>query len=284
MEDWLDYSTLTNFMSCPRKHYWRMHRHITTKSIALSFGTAFHKALEVWDKQKDDEGSIVVFKEHMKSITEEDPKRNLTSGVAALRAYFERWKDEEYKTVDVDVGFAIELTSKFNNSFAFIGKIDRIIDSPTFGLGIMEHKTTTIAGDGWLNRVDPNLQMDGYITALFTLYGKNPFGGVLDIIHIHEKPALRKPAMRIIKTNWDKEDWVQNICSWYEKINSCDKQEFYPKNTEVCKPIVGFSCNYQELCSMYPNPRIEDEIVIPAKYVIESWHPYEHINIKGATQ
>lgn len=281
-QNWLDYSTLTNFMRCPRMHYWRMHHHITTDGIALKFGKAFHDGMAVWNMTKDSMASILKFKEAMKDITEEDPKRNLTSGVEAFLAYFERWKDEEYETIDVEVGFAIELESH-HGAFTFIGKIDRIMDSPSMGIGIMEHKTTTIAGDGWLNRADPNLQMDGYITALSTLYGKRPFGGVLDVIHIHEKPISRKPAMRIIKTKWDADDWSANMASWYDKIIDCDEQNFHPKNTEICRPIIGYSCNYQELCSLYPNPYGLEEITVPGKYIIQPWHPLEHIEIKGGT-
>jgi len=278
--NWLDYSTLTLFMKCPRAYYWRMHKHLQVPGIALHFGKAVHAALAVWNKENSEEKALCIFKEEMKSLIDEDPKRNLTTGIEALKAYFERWKDEAYKTIDVEVGFALDVKAS-KEDFTFIGKIDRIIESPFLGLGIMEHKTTTIAGEGWLERVDPNLQMEGYITALETIYGERPFGGVLDVIHIHENPKSRKPAIRVLKTKWDSFDWSMNVSSWYDKIYECNKENFHPKNTEACKPIIGYSCAYQELCSLYPNPYILNEIQIPGKYVIEAWHPFEHIEIQG---
>ena len=283
-QKWLDYSTLAHFMRCPRMHYWRMHRHLTTTGIARDFGKAIHIALATWNRTKDQTLSTTAFKNAMSSVTQEDPKRNLTTGVEGLNAYFARWKDEEYKTIDVEVGFAIDVHSK-HGDFVFIGKIDRIVDSPTLGVGIMEHKTTTIGGNSWLNRAEPNMQMDGYITALSTLYGKQPFGGVLDIIHFHEKPAQRHLAMRILKTKWSAQDWARNISAWYDEIVVCDEEDFHPKNTDNCVPIIpGFSCEYTELCSMYPDPYGVEEIQIPGKYVVEPWHPYENREIIGGAK
>ena len=288
-DHWLDFSTLSLFMRCPRQYFWRVRKFIDKADTpALQFGTAIHAALALWHKNKDDREALHEFMKEVASITIEDPKRNATVGIEVLQEYFDRWRIESYTTLDTEIGFAIDvasldiLTNKPIN-FIFIGKIDRYIDGP-MGKMVFETKTTTIAGDRWMLRGKPNLQIDGYVAAIYALTGDMPAGGVLDVIHIHDQASKRKSIGRIItmRDKTDVEKWSRNISHWFSQIKICDDLEFYPMNTECCVPLMGFSCGYLELCNMYPQPP-KDDILLPDSFAIKKWHPYESVvnDLKG---
>lgn len=278
--EWLDYSTLSSFMQCPRKYYWRMHHHLTVTNSAMTFGKAIHAALAEWNVTKNVDKSINLFIESAKTITDEDPKRNLTVGIETLFQYFKTWEGEPYTTIATEVGFIIEISPvEREEPFVFVGWIDRPCDSP-MGFVAMEHKTTTIAGERWLQRAEPNLQMEGYIAALATITDKPIYGGVLDIIHIHDVAAKRK-FQRIIKTKFNPEQWAKNISFWMSQIRFCNGMDFHPENTNNCVPLMGYSCEFLELCSLYPNPYKLETIDIPSKFSVEEWNPYEKMKNGG---
>lgn len=286
-DDWLDFSTLSLFMRCPRQYFWRVRKSIDkAESPALQFGSAIHAALALWHKNKNDDEAYKEFIKEVACITIEDPKRNASVGLSVLNDYFERWRIESYETIETEIGFAFDVA--YHNiiegkpkSFIFIGKIDRYINGP-MGKMVFETKTTTIAGERWMLRGKPNLQIDGYVSAIATLTGECPAGGVLDIIHIHEDPKKRKPIGRIItmRSAEDVDKWSKNVSEWFTQIKLCDSSNFYPMNTETCVPLMGFTCGYIELCNMYPNPPQED-ILLPDSFSIKKWHPYESVVNEG---
>lgn len=275
-QEWIDFSTLSSFMKCPRKYYWQTRKNIRVSSSAMTFGKAIHDALASYFVDKNIEKALSAFKSIALGITEEDPKRNLTTGEDILLHYFEIWKNESYTTLMTDVPFAIELGKE--KPFLYVGKIDRVVESP-IGIGIMEHKTSSVAGERWLNRVNPNLQMEGYIAALQTLINKPCFGGVLDIIHIHEKRAQRK-LQRVIKTQYDSENWARNVVVWMNRVRKDNEMNFHPQNTEACAPLFGMTCEYLEMCNVYPYPYSFEEFGVPEKYEIREWHPFEELKVR----
>lgn len=294
--EWLDYSTLSNFMLCPRKYYWRMHHHLGVTNSAMTFGKAIHVALAEWNVSHNSDKSINIFIESAKTITEEDSKRNLSVGIETLLQYFKTWEGEPYTTIATEVGFIIEIMPikgikiiegevrdvVVHEPFVFVGWIDRPCDSP-MGVVAMEHKTTTMAGERWLQRAEPNLQMEGYIAALATITDKPIYGGVLDIIHIHEVASKRK-FQRIIKTKFNPENWAKNISHWMSQIRFCNAMDFHPENTNNCVPLMGYSCEFLELCSLYPNPYGLETMEIPSKYSVEIWNPYEKMKNGGENE
>lgn len=276
--EWLDYSTLKTFMHCPRAYYWQSLKHIKTEGAALLFGSAVHASLASWFERMDRNAAFEAFSEIAKLITQEDPKRNLTTGLDILDHYMTYWEGEQYVTTKTDVPFAIELNTISDRPFLYVGKIDRMITSPILGGGIMEHKTSSIAGDRWMSRVEPNLQMEGYAAAASIVSGEPTFG-VLDIIHVHEKRTARK-FQRVIKTKQNIEDWAMNVSWWMEQIRFFNGVNFHPKATEHCVPLIGYSCSFHTLCNLYPNPYEVTELTIPGEYKIEQWHPFDALKEK----
>lgn len=280
-DEWIDFSSLSTFMDCPRKYFWNVKNHIkSADSTALQFGSSIHAALASWHIDKDDEKANQIFIEAVKVIIKDDIKRNAHVGLSILHDYYERWRIENYQTIQTEIGFAVDMEyyDYFEDCikpFFFIGKVDRYINTP-FGKMIMETKTTSIAGDRWLMRGKPNLQIDGYVSAISIITGENIVGGILDIIHVHEDSKKRKAIGRVItmRTKEDIDLWAKNVSEWYSQIALCNASHFFPMNSNTCVPLVGYTCNYLPLCQKYPFPP-KNNIELPDDFIINEWHPYK---------
>lgn len=285
-KDWIDFSSLNMLMKCPRSYYWRIVKEITTSApaIALINGKAYHDGKAAYYESKmagiSHEDSIDVGLKAlaigMKDIKVEDPTRNLTIAVQTLSNYFELWKDEPWVSVDVELSMAVDLIN-----FIFVGRVDRIVESTT-GLGrfLEETKTTSIIGERWGMRGRPNMQIDGYYSMYYMLTGELLTGGVLDIIPVKDKPYDRKnQPFRIMtmRNQQDIEDWMSNIQEWWFTLQRYKETGIYPQNTEACVPMVGYTCSYTTLCSMFPHPYKMKEIPIPGEYMQELWAPFEEL-------
>ena len=278
---WLDFSSLSMFMRCPRSYFWRSRMNLTSgSSNALINGKAYHEGISTYHEAKfkgisHEEAKVVALKvvePIMAEIRDDDPVRNITVAHETLWSYFDRWRDEPYSTIETEIGFAVDLIH-----FVFVGKIDRYVGSP-MGKMIMETKTTSIVGDRWFQRGKPNLQIDGYVSAIFINTGEMPYGGVLDVIPLHKDSSKRRDAFRIITTRVesDVDHWMRNIQEWWLTLKRYDEDGIWPMNTEMCVPLLGWSCPYSTLCDMYPDLN-HSGMDIPEEYRREEWHPFEEL-------
>jgi PD-(D/E)XK nuclease superfamily len=281
---WLDFSSLSIFMKCPRAYQWRMIKEITTSGCkaALINGEAYHEAIATYHRSKlagasHDEAKELGLRAMvpiMKLIKVEDDKRNLTVAFSTVDNYFEFWKDEACTVEQVEVSFAVDMMD-----FLYVGRIDSIKRSPVFGQLVNETKTTSIVGKKWSERTNPNMQIDGYIAAIYITTGNRPDGGILDVIPVDAK--LKEKPFRFIttRTEEDIDTWARDIQSWYKSIELCHDMNYFPRHGDPlnsCVPVLGYSCDYVTLCRMYP--RIpEGEIEIPSEYMIESWAPFQEL-------
>lgn len=276
---WLDYSTLSMLQRCPMSYFWRMIQHVTPAEdgAALINGTAYHEAKAVYlqsimDGIEHDEAkkrALLAAIPIMQKITVDDPKRNLTVAANTLNYYFDFWKDSHYKPLEVEIGFAVDLMN-----FFYIGRSDSFESCP-FGDVVVETKTTTIVGNRWDFRGEPNLQIDGYVAARYITTGKMPWGGVLDVIPIHHQKLI--PPFRIMapRNEMNVERWMEEVQEWFITLQRYKESRIFPKNTEMCIPLVGYSCNYRLLCKMFPQPYHMKEIPLPGEFKVEKWAPFE---------
>lgn len=283
-KDWLDFSLLSMFAKCPKSYYFRALKGITQadESVALLNGKAYHEAkatfytsLKAGAKHEEAKAlAITALIKGMALIKNPDAKRNITNAIEIFNLYCEYWKNDPNETIDVEIGFAIDLID-----FLYIGKIDRLCKS-IFGLLVEETKTTQIIGNRWQLRGKPNLQIDGYVSAAYIQTGTMPYGATLDVIPITDKPGKKgTEPFRILttRTEQDVESWLSNIQAWWKHISYCKSMNFFPANTEACIPLLGFTCGYNLLCSKYPNPFKLDTIELPGEYKVEFWSPLDEL-------
>ena len=284
--DWMDFSSLSSYMRCPRQYYWRYVQHITrdVEAVALINGGAYHDCkAEYYLCRKAGAGfeealsrAIIKLREGMSKIMTDDPKRNMSVAEKTMTQYLEIFGDDYQDTVEVEVPFAVDL-----EEFLYVGRIDRIVNN-LFGLCVEETKTTTIVGTRWGDRTDPNAQLDGYVSAYYILTGEMPWGAVLDVIpvttfervrHKGNKP-FRLPTPRTME---DVEAWAEDARSWWNKIAQCKKEGYFSRNTESCTPLLGFKCEFTTLCELYKNPHRHESLDLVGEYKVEAWAPFPEL-------
>ena len=290
--DWIDYSSLSMLQKCPRSYYWRVVRSVSPgSSAALINGKAYHEARAVYREMRQEGTSheealasaLKAMTEVMKDIPDDDPKRNLSVATDTLVHYFESWRnDAYYKTKMVEVGFAFPVPGQ---DFCVVGKIDEVAELP-YGEVVMEFKTTTIAGERWHMRADVNLQIDIYLTAIYLLTGSLPYGGVLDVVHIHNDSRRRKSPFRIgpvPRSEQDVELCLHDVVEWWKTLQRYHEDNIWPRHTEACLPLIGYSCSFLQLCKEIPDPFTGTDFELPSGYTIEKWAPWEALIVEKET-
>jgi len=278
MKTWIDYSSLSTFIRCPRAYYLRIVRGVDTADTPSSLlcGKAFHAAKAAYliskksgkPHEESMESAIVAMTEVMSGIKNPDDIRNASSMVDTLQLYLEWWQNEDYSIEDVEVQFAVDI-----GDFIYAGVIDAIKRHPAFGMVVEETKTTSVPHK-WDSRAKPNMQLDGYIAAAYILTGELAAGS-LDIVPLTKKPT--KPFRILTMRGMDDiASWLTNVQGWWQSIKSCHERGFFPQNTDNCAPLIGFGCQFHVLCGMGDINHIKDED-LPSQYVIREWKPFPEL-------
>jgi hypothetical protein len=280
--EWIDFSSLSNFMTCPRKYFWRSILNIDDagQNIALMNGSAYHEALSIYHNaiitgfghEKAFAMAIYTLQTEMSKIIEPDKKRNATVATDTLSFYLEKYRDSPYKLIHAELTGAIDM-----GEFLYVGKLDGNIETP-YGEGILETKTTSVVGDRWQSRGKPNKQIEGYMFLASVIFDRLIRVGVLDVIPIHEDPKKRKDPFRIttMRTEEELNAWSRDTLEWWHKIQDCTNRNYFPMHTERCIPLVGFSCPYTILCNKYADPFVYDEsteLEFPDQFIVREWNP-----------
>lgn len=196
----VNYSSLSIMQECPRKAYYMLHRKLRGKSDspATLFGSAIHKALEVFYRIPRENRNIphrfaeysdlmahghaaptdhplyaciagfVQVAEPLRALPDED-KRSLSSGVWLLQHYFktyindpfEVYCDEEGPVVERRAELKIYEDAKLN--IVLFGTIDCVLKNMQTGVILpTDHKTSSVVGNDFYNRLKPNAQYSGY--------------------------------------------------------------------------------------------------------------------------
>jgi hypothetical protein len=165
MNNLLTASRMSALLQCPRKHYWRYEVGLASESesIALRFGSAWHRAMEARWNGADYESALTAA---LGNCTDLDEVSVATlSGL--LAGYFAHYADESFiKTVYAETQFDQPIPG--SRTFQAAGKIDGLCELHDGRLALKEDKTTSdnIAPDSdyWL-RLRFNSQLLQYVIA-----------------------------------------------------------------------------------------------------------------------
>ena len=194
-------SELKSFRRCKREHHYsyRMGYREIHKAGPLRFGTAVHKALEVWwgratlgdiDKALaaiDADGDIDEFER--------------AKARAMMMAYHARWIDAEFEVLAVEKQFEAPLinpaTGAESKTYEIGGAIDAIIRMPNGDVFIAEHKTTSL-DCGFDSPYWKRLRIDSQISIYYTgarSLGYDVKGCLYDVLR---KPAIRPKEIPLV--------------------------------------------------------------------------------------
>jgi len=146
-------TALNTYLSCPYKFKLNNLIKVPRAKISyLSFGTAVHKALEMFhrkyikdDKYPDKNYLIKVFETSLKKevLTKKDEIQRLKQGRKILSAYFDYYKDDFKKPLFTEKFFGSGWSKVFLDDIPLSGKVDRIdwLNQQSKTVSVIDYKT-----------------------------------------------------------------------------------------------------------------------------------------------
>lgn len=168
------------------------------------FGTLVHKGLEVWWKaKKQGLSNDECLSFALAAVQGEADPFDRAKAEVLITAYHERWKDEPYEVLAVEMRFETELrnpaTGAASRTWKLAGKIDVIVRNlHTDCISIVEHKTSgedITPGSFYWRR----LRMDGQVSTYFI--GSASLGYPADecLYDVIGKPKLRPSGVALVE-------------------------------------------------------------------------------------
>lgn len=115
-KDWIDFSSLSLFWSCPQMYDLRVNRMISSgPKASIINGSAYHECIHTYHQARlggksHDDAKVIGLASMVPifdALTEFDPARNVNVAIETMDAYLERWKDEPYELIDSELGFSV---------------------------------------------------------------------------------------------------------------------------------------------------------------------------------
>jgi len=283
----INYSSLELIQTCLRKAHYSLNRSLQmpTPSLPLAFGTAIHKALEIWyeaflstrtamttechDAQQTysthDKCTrcaaiskfVAVYQEMVPDPPNASEARSVENAVDILNAYFSYYltNPDPYRVFEDHEGYFIERHFEFpiyEDKFLKIlyhGTIDMVVQhTETKALYLVDHKTTYSLGKDFMNRHRPNFQLSGYCLGAKECFGIETEYAIINGIQV----AKYKRDFRRINTRRNETDFnelkiavVHNVRKW---IEACASRSF-PMNTPNPCTFYG-GCMYRSVCEV----------------------------------
>lgn len=190
MKELLTSSRMSKMLACPRAHYWRYEvgLHKESDSIALRFGSAWHRAMEArWLGEPLDKA----FEAGIGACTDLDEVQVATlSGM--LAGYYSVYADDPIESMHPEVEFRHPLAG--SRKFDVAGKIDGIGVMRDGALAKIEHKS---AGEDIGAESDYWLRLRGNPQVMQYVFAARQMGW--DVAKVYYDVA-RKPAIKPLES------------------------------------------------------------------------------------
>lgn len=302
-------SSLNIIMKCLRYAHYALDRNIGNKyeSPATIFGTAIHEAFEVFYSAPKEErilpkgfkknfellayrgevpGSdefllyraVSAFIERAAPLANLDPsdKRSIHTGVWLLAHYFETYIDDPY-TVYVDEHGPVverllerEIYSSEDLTIVVFGTIDVVLQNLSNGqILVCDHKTSSIVGRDFYNRLKPNHQYTCYTWLAQKELGLQTDKFLVNCLQVKAIPKTSRgtppqfPRQITTRTEEDVEDFRNALVHHVRSYLRCKELGAWPTGpVESCTAYGG--CTYLQICS---SPNSIKENIIEADYL-----------------
>lgn len=169
---------------------------------------------------------------------------------------------------------------------AWSGRIDLVVES-NFKNRICDHKTTSIAGDQFVQDFQLSNATIGYLWAGQQLWPELDISGfVLNTIHLkRHKPGTPltlkgprggDPPLNFFRAYFDYtpervKQWEENALVLVEDFVHCMVRNFYPMHTKWCFAKYG-KCSYHDVCTI-DNPTVRLRMLQSDAFKDVTWNP-----------
>jgi hypothetical protein len=274
------------------------------ESPATVFGSAIHKALEVFylgapearklpkleqmelmsygHKAEGEETDLLLratraFIEKAKPLEAlpAENKRSIQNGVYTLWHYYKSFIDDPYIAyIDeqgpfVERGFTFRLYESNLIAIDYFGTIDLVVrHTQTGDILVCDHKTSSVVGTEFYNRLKPNHQYTGYLYGARQAFGLNTNMFLVNCLQVKEKPKTSRgtppsfPRQITTRDDADYTEFRETVTQAVESYLAQMRAEEWPMgHVNACATYGG--CQYLQVCSA---PRQLRENILNAKF------------------
>lgn len=308
----LDNSAMETFTTCPRYawHYLVVGREAHARNAALVFGSACHVG---WESIENGDTFEITAQKVIKFWTENpvpaDDYRTLDVCLELLVHYVERKRLPDYhwevltdssgplveRAFELPLGvFDIEATLNLPEGplyvkrihVAWSGRMDVIVNVNGSNR-VADNKTTSIAGDNFVQEFQLANQTIGYVWAAQKLWPSlNVNGFCLNAAHLKRPtagtPLMSKgprggaPALNFFRAYFDYSperlaQWKENAFTLVEDFIICLVRDGFPMHTKWCMGKYG-RCQYFDVCTM-DDPNVRMNMLTSDMFKSVTWNP-----------
>lgn len=237
----LDYTTISDFLTCRKRHYWRHRRNVVPiqRSLALLFGAALHIGFKVFYTEGD---PIEAFKEaYQPSDIPDKEKRTVEHGMDILTKYMEQYRTNPFTVVECNGSHLVQLSE----DVTYACRMDAVIRWQGGSIYVMEHKTTSGLGYYFFDNFTLNHQVDGYTMGCKDKYGECE-GVLVDAISTAKNPKDRFLRDIVTRTIDQQKNFTKEVIDIARNIEYAIEKDSFPMNKSMCS-YYG-ACPYRQLC------------------------------------
>lgn len=292
-----DSTSLNLLKTCAYKYYLSMIEQWSSKhqAVPLSFGIAYHAALESYDKARAegldyDAATIAAVRKALEKSGTRNPDgsftpwadssntRNRYTLCRAVVWYLEQFKNDSVKTVILSNGKpAVELSYRYGTGhftaegeeFELSGHLDRVVefDNQRF---IQDRKSTeqTITPK-FFEKFSPDNQMSGYSLAGKVVFGIDTAGVMIDACQTAVS-FTRFERGFASRTSAQLSEWFDDAMVWLKIAELYAVQQHWPMNDAACTLYGG--CQFRPMCRKDPAVR---EVFLESNFEKKVWDPTE---------
>lgn len=268
-----DSTSLSTFVTCPRKYYLSMLQGWTSeqKSVHLVFGGHYASALEHFHKHRaagisHDEALVLVVREALENTWDREnnkpqdwfhASKTRDTLIRSIVWYLETFKDDPMQTVilsdgraAVEYSFSIDL----NDEYVYCGHIDRLVRyGDNDDIYVQDQKTTgSQITPRFFEGYSPDYQMTGYTWAGQIIFAMPVKGVIIDAAYVAVGFTAfgRQPVTRSEK---QLEEFRAEVLHYIGLAKQCHETGYYPMNRTACGNYGG--CEFKRICSAVPGIR-----------------------------
>lgn len=310
----VDNSAIETFTTCPRYAQWHLvyAREAHARNAALTFGGAIHEgceSIELGDNETTTAQKVLKF--FTENPTPPDEYRTPQTALELLAHYRVRKSFPDYqwevrsdsegllveRAFEIPLG-VLEIDSTIqlpqwsegrrvtHIHVAWSGRIDLVANCNSKNR-VVDHKTTSIGGDQfiqdfqlnnatlgyvWASRqLWPELQIDGFCLNAFHLKRPAPGQGLMSKGARGGEPPLKFFRAYFDYSENQLKEWEENAMTLVEDFVHCLVRGFFPLHTKWCFAKYG-KCQYHDICTL-DEPAVRLKMLQSDAFKDVTWDP-----------